>query len=165
MTDRIEWMQPRLTGVMALCAAAMFLGGLFFKTTRSVTNPDGSGQRWADGVKPWVGWAVLGGLAILALLAIGWWLGRWLAPAIVAVPIFAKAGMAAAEYRDRLEASFVDHPYYDEQSLSLGLRIVPALAIVGGSAAGLLAIVEIVRIVSRRRDATASGARQAHASQ
>lgn len=149
--DWLELAPLRLAAVSAGCAAVMFVGGLEFKTTRWARNPDGSGMGWADGVKPWVGWAVLGGLAILALLGIGWWLERWLVPAAGATAIFARAGMTAADYRNQLETSIVDHPIYTEQSLALGLRVVPALAVVGAVAAGLLALVEILAMTNARR--------------
>jgi hypothetical protein len=146
MIDRLEWAQPRLAAVTAVCAAAMFVGGLFFKSTRSAGS-----MMWLDGVKPWVGWAVLGGLTILAQMSIGWWSDRWLVPAIAAALLFAQAGREAAAYRDRLEVSFAHQALYTEQSLALGLRIVPALAVIGAVAAGLLAATTLWRIVSERR--------------
>lgn len=149
--DRLEWAQLRLAAVTVICAAAMFLGGLALKTTRSATNPDGSGQGWADGVKPWVGWAVLGGLAILAVLAIGWWFDQRLVAAVLAALVFAQAGREAAAYRDRLEASIVDHPHYTEQSLALGLRFVPEVATAGAISASLLAVASIARLIGNRR--------------
>src|SRR5688572_29724427 len=104
MSDRIERAQMALAVVMAVCAAAMLVSGLAFKSTRW-----GGHQGWADGVKPWVGWAVLGGLAILAVLAVEWWFDHWLAPAVAAGLLFARAGATSSAYRDRLEATIENH--------------------------------------------------------
>jgi hypothetical protein len=151
--DRVNWVQLRLAAVSAGCAAAMVVCGLAFKTTRSVINPDGSSQSFSDGVKPCVGRAVMGGLMILLLLAVGWWFERSLvaAPALV---IFMWAGRGAAAYRDRLETTFQNDAIYAEQSLALGLRTVPELATLGAVVAGLPVITEVLRIVNRRRNSS-----------
>lgn len=147
LTDLVERAQAGLAVVTAGCAAVMVVGGLAFKSTRWAGN-----QGWADGVKPWVGWTVLGGLAILAMLGAGWWTYRWLLPAAGAILLFVRAGTAAAAYRDRLQASFENHTFYTEQNLAMGLSLVPAVAIVGAVCAGLLVAVSVWSQFSRGRE-------------
>jgi len=147
LTDQLERVQLGLAVVTVGCAAAMVVGGLAFKSTRSAGS-----SGWADGVKPWVGWAVLGGLAILAMLAVGWWTYQWLVPAVGAVLLFLRAETAATAYRDRLETSFENHSLYTEQNLAMGLWLVPAVAIVGAVCAGLLIVISAWSQFGRGRE-------------
>ena len=132
-----EAAQITLAWVVAGCAAAIIVAGFFAKSTRWTDSSGGRSMAWADGIKLWAVWAVLGSLAVLLLLILSVWTERWIPTGAAIAAIFWRVASIAASYRSHLESAGWES-IYDHQRLALGLRIVPFIAVVGMLSAALL---------------------------
>ena len=150
LIDRAERARFVLAWVDAGCAAAMMVSSFFAKSTRWTDISGGRSMAWADGIKPWAVWAVLGGAAILILLLWNLWIEHWIPLSVASLLIFWRTATLAGAYRTRLEsADWVST--YDHQQIAVGLRAVPFIAIIGLLSAMLLASVATWLLVQDRR--------------
>lgn len=102
--ERLGYVRAVAVAVAVGSAAMTVLGGMLFKSHRWTGTVDGQGMGWSDGVKPWVGWAFLGGLAALVLLAVAWWSERWsIVTPVGAAYLLWRAGSEATARREAME--------------------------------------------------------------
>jgi hypothetical protein len=157
--EPLEKARTGLVAVVAVCAALLVIGALTSKSF-AWTDPTPEGMMsWRDGVKPWAVWAFGGGLAVLAILAVGlWWGEQWLMLAAPAAVLFWHVGVEATAYRSGLE-SRAWLSMYDHFRVSLGLQVVPVVAPVGAVTAALLTLITAWLLVARSRGRISSAAR------
>jgi hypothetical protein len=150
LIDHAERARCVLAWVVAGCAAAMLVSGLFAKSTRWTDISGGQSMAWADGIKPWAAWSVLGGAVILLLLLWTLWTDRWIPLSVASLLIFWRVATLADTYRSRLEsADWLST--YDHQRIAFGLRAVPFIAMIGLLGAMLLALVATWLLAQGRR--------------